>query len=774
MPEQRPLLTDGERYTTRIEPLQRGGGEKHHPQTEAEARERLLPQAQTLRREATAIPSELRGPRLIFFATMLPNYLANTYFPSQLIRELDLVPLGSRKASGTLRTRTRTTEGAPAKTLVLAGTDQSLAQLVQLLEQTDAPQSRRQARADLRQFEQIRLPVPGDIESGFGRQEGAEDLLLMEAVLHPDAEGPSFRRRPLDEPTYLKWERLVTLHHGTVASDYRRTVGGLTFVPILLPPTEVDEVSKFNPLRSIRPMPQLRPLPEVLRGAGVRMAPHPDGIRPDRSRPVAVFDGGVDVGSRYYGPFTTLSDLTGLPSQPRLERHGTLVTSALLYGHLPDGASLPRPAAAVHHYRVFPLRDPARDPDLYNLLDQIVANVRAGGHDIVNLSLGPNESVEEDAEPSRWTAELDELAYEREVLFVVAVGNNGLEDQATGLNRVQLPGDMVNCLAIGACDGPRPDQPLRRTPYSAVGPGRPGGRIRPTAVAFGGIDDDPFRGVAADGSPLEWSGTSFSAPAVTGSVARLSSVLSARSSPCTLRAFAAHFATPPDRGQDMEVGHGRVPMDFEPYLESDRNQVHVLFRGTAERGRVDRLLLPYPEDVERKGLVSIRWTLAYASPTDPTEAVEYTKAGLDILFRPNIHIRTVTLAGRTSTVDTRTDLGSIRDSLAQGGSLSQHPKTEAGGGGAEGGRREDGKWETVRRQHVRMRAGRLQRPTLDIIYYAREGGVLVTDASSIAYALLVTVETARDVDLYGPVRKEFPLLVPLRVEARPQVRLSAR
>jgi subtilisin family serine protease len=95
----------------------------------------------------------------------------------------------------------------------------------------------------------------------------------------------------------------------------------------------------------------------------------------------------------------------------------------------------------------------------------------------VSLSLGPSLPVDDRTEPHAWTARLDEIAEQRGVLFVTAVGNNGEDDAASGLNRVQVPSDMVNALAVGACDRPASEAGWARAPYSAVGPGRPGARM---------------------------------------------------------------------------------------------------------------------------------------------------------------------------------------------------------------------------------------------------------------------------------------------------------
>ena len=356
------------------------------------------------------------------------------------------------------------------------------------------------------------------------------------------------------------------------------------------------------------------------------------------------------------------------------------------------------------------------------------------------------------------------------VIVVVAAGNNGEGDPATGLNRVQLPGDMVNGLSVGACDTPDPDTPWARAPYSAVGPGRYGARVQPGGIAFGGLDPSPYRFVTPAGLG-EAEGTSFATPHVTGGLAALAARLGTRSSQNSLRAFAVHLAEESDEEPWEHVGHGRLRRAYDGALECARNRVTVLYQGTATRDRVDRLYLPYPESIERRGNVTIRWTLAYTSPTDPTEALEYTLASLDTVFRPHQFIHTATEDGRSRPIHLIDEAEEVRRVFERGGSISDHPKSKGRSTTGESGRRNAGKWETLRHDRVGIRAEGLARPVLDISYLAREGGALVDTAPPLPYAVVVTIEAARDVDLYDHVLRAYAQLAPIHVELAARVRV---
>src|SRR5438309_1973289 len=101
--EARPILARGEllrRDAVRVS----GGGKKYFPQSFEQARGLLLPQVRAMRQSMAELPQECRGTRVVVEATLLPNFLANSYFPSQLFTHVDLVPVGSRSATGALET----------------------------------------------------------------------------------------------------------------------------------------------------------------------------------------------------------------------------------------------------------------------------------------------------------------------------------------------------------------------------------------------------------------------------------------------------------------------------------------------------------------------------------------------------------------------------------------------------------------------------------------------------------------------------------------------
>lgn len=765
----RPLLGGGEALRQDSE-RPSGGGPKWHPRSFAEARQVLGPQVQALQAAVSATPAALRGARVIFEATVLPNYLANSYFPAELFREAELVPVGTRASTGPYETKTKIEENHPTKSYLLAGDERSIARMASLLESDVAHGGASTARDRLRQFEIMRLPTIDEVLRS--RPDVPEDeVLTWEAVLHPaiDASGESTTAER--QAVLAKWEQWVELLGGEVAVNYQRTVRGMTFMPVRLPASVADEAARFNPLRALRPMPKVRPAPvhplRVVATSDQLPAPPPGG-RPQSDLRVAVFDGGVSNDLPQLQPFVDAVDVTPEPEDPDAVAHGTMVTSALLYGPLDSGGSLRTPDAGVDHFRVVPAPSPDRwDVDLYWILDRIDELVSARNYPIVNLSIGPELPVDDRSEPHAWTARLDELAEQRGVLFVPAAGNNGGLDAATGLNRIQVPADMVNALAVGACDGRAPGNDWDRAPYSAVGPGRPGARLKPCGVAFGGVSNKPFRGMVAGGRVGEASGTSFAAPTashgITGLAARLGPTLT---SPDTLRAFALHFAEAPDGRSPDEVGFGRLLERYDQRWNCAPNEVSVLYRESIERDQAISLPFPLPEEEVAGRTVSLAWTLVFTSPTDPTDAVDYTQAGLEVSFRP--HARRYVFRDPETSKSVELNVQSQRQEvlaqLTAGAIPSVLPATRSSERHRnEALQREDGKWETALHFSKRMRASSLSGPQVTVNYLARQDGDL-SAARPLAFVMILSLRAPKNVNLYDAVRQRYSVLTPLTAQ----------
>jgi hypothetical protein len=772
-PVQRRLLLNGEALRIDVTAPRSGGGTKFEPQTAVEARELLAPQLDALLSTTASLTPDLRADRQLYVeARLLPNYIAASDYPQPLLSQIGAVAVGSRSDRSVYRTKSKEREAATRR-LILAVDEAGLAALADLMASGGRTRTAHQAFEEIRKLDSLSVAGPETVVRA--RPEAGAGIITWEAVLNPSAIRGG-EPLPLDEDTMGRWFAMVERSGGQAYRDFVRTVGGLTFSPVALDAADADQVARFNPLRALRPMPSIRPRPRFGTRSVAKAQP-PANTSPVRMAPlVAVFDGGFDEPSTVLFP-RIVTDITSEPADPDDIDHGTGVTGAVLCGLAQPGSPVEQPSLPVDTFRVLPAPPLPGDLDGYWVLDQIKQTVIAGGYKIVNLSIGPRLAVEDTAEPNRWTSELDQLAWDNDVLFVVASGNDGEEDQATGLHRVQVPADMANGLAVGACDFPSPTAPWKRAPYSSMGPGRAGNRIAPLGVQFGGVDDHLFPIIRADGNFLEGTGTSFAAPVHTNALLDLATRLP-RINPSVLRAFSVHFAErhPRHVQTQTEVGYGRLPLGFADYLDCGPDQTHVLYVDQITRGELLGYQVPIPAGF---GEVQVRMSLAYASPVEPTQPTEYTRASLELAFRPHHRMYRIRppkgATGQAVIVDHTSP--EAQRLFAQGWEMGQEPVTaglETAGRIPEYILRDGGKWETLRHARISLGAGATEAARLEISYVARRAGGLDNVATTVPFALLISVlDPAASGDLYDRTQMQFAALRPVALN-RNQVRVRAR
>ncbi len=769
--DSRPILAGGEKLGRQVDRPGTGGAGKYHPVAFRDAVTRLAPQVIEVERLSAALPTQLRGKRVIFEATLLPNYLAPSYFPAPVLEATGLRSVGSRRTTETYQTK-RKKETRTTKALLLSGTEGEVDELRRLLTQPEEILARG-LRDAIVEFSEIHMPREEVIVRRPPEISEIDGYDTWEAVLHRVWAGsPLDHRRELDS-IFEKWISYIQSLNGEVVERYRRVVEGLTFVPVRLPPDRVQEAAAFNPLRAIRPMPKLRPIiTSPFRSLSRHPPlPPPPGTKAATTYRVAVFDGGLDPHCPYCSPFVRYTELTPEPPSSEGVQHGSAVTTTILYGYCDGAHTLNLPNVLVDHYRVVP--PPASehgDLELNWMLDQIVEKVTDCGYRLVNLSLGPDLCVDDDGEPSRWTAELDTLARKADVLFVSAAGNNGLN--VGGLDRIQVPCDMANGLGVGAVSTASSATDFERAPYSARGPGRWGARVQPIGVCFGGgLPDNAFVAIGPRGRLLETRGTSFSAPMALHGLSNLLAIMgpSRANQSHLLKAFAAHFAQRRRRNHDLtEVGFGLLRSDYRPVLQCDQDEVTVIYNARLHRDNVVGFALPVPEGIEANARVHVRWTLCYSSPVDPAEALDYTRAGVWATFRPHMRRTPVYNAAENTTevYDYEEENEAFVAAITRGGVPSSNPASDPGREIRldEQRLRDAGKWETTVHHRFSRKASKLYRPRLDISYYMRNGGSLVNaaDAEDLDATLLVTVQGPSG--LYASVRQQFDVLVPIAIE----------
>jgi hypothetical protein len=138
------------------------------------------------------------------------------------------------------------------------------------------------------------LPGAERIHTGQTDEEDPEVELAWEAVLHPAIDRRGLPSAAAAAAVAAKLEALLDRLGGQMRREYLRQVGTLTFVPIRLRRTQLGDLQRFNPLRSIRPMPQMRRVPERrIRSVDFGAAePEVPAERPPPRHRIAAFDGG--------------------------------------------------------------------------------------------------------------------------------------------------------------------------------------------------------------------------------------------------------------------------------------------------------------------------------------------------------------------------------------------------------------------------------------------------------------------------------------------------
>ncbi len=731
MVKQNFLLGRGERLTEDVS-VRGGGGPKQAPYTFGEAKGRLTSMLGQAVEAVDSLPDDA-CPRdqAVLSLTLNPEYIAKSYFPTELLRDVGIEVVGSRpkKVKPEKRSRDRAPEETLTTELFARGSRSALRTWSENLPNWS---DTRRSAGELITIEEIAAPAPREKIKGSLPKEG---MLPMEIVLHAgELEGEVDK---LEEFGRFLEARGLPREFGR-----RFYAQGLCFLELDAPSERAEEIATFSTVRALRKMPELRVLRPTIRSAGIPSASPELPIEPPVSDDVrvAIFDGGVPEGhpiTEWVTPF----EIEGmLPASDDLHEHGVAVTSAALFGHIDPKKPIPRPFASIDHYRVLD-EDPNQNlHELYEVLERIEGVLTHQEYDFINLSIGPCLPIEDD-DVHAWTAVLDDRLSRSSTLAAIAVGNDGESDSATGLDRVQVPADCVNALAVGACDTPEND--WQRAPYSSVGPGRSPGLIKPDLVGFGGSMARPFVALSHELDPTLTStgGTSFATPSIVRMASGVRAHFGANLSHLAIRALLVHTAETSEHDA-CEIGWGRCAQDLSEIVLCADDEVRVVYQGEISPAKYVRASIPVPPDAI-KGMVNLKATVCYKSQTDPHHPGNYTRAGLEIAFRPHSE----KFKNETQT----------------------HPNTKSFFGSSPSGatedelRRDAWKWENCLHSTLQMRGSSLHNPVFDIHYNSRLEGRNFSPDHKLPYALVISVQARGVADLYEQiVRKYATQLEPMR------------
>ncbi len=698
---------------------------KAHPYGLTEAKTQLIPQIVSAVLDIQALPqAACPSDVAVIKVDLHPSYIAKSFFPTALLRQAGLTPVGSRTVR--VRPRKDLRKSAPTECettqIFVAGSRNTFAKLpsfaTQLVENT-------KEALQFAEIEQLSSMTPNDRLRISAL--GANHVFEIGLHLLPDQPADELRK------SFVQYAKSCGFE---VNSEFDFPVGRMIFMAAQGNADGLTELAKFSLLRVVRSMPPIRNARPFTRGAPISVGFSIPTSQPLSSEPtVAILDGGLPskhpLGA-FIGRYEK-SDPAAGDVADYLD-HGLGVTSAFLFGPIEPSVEAQRPYSYVDHFRVLDEFSSKEDPfELYRTLAHVEEILLSRTYQFLNLSLGPDLPTD-DLDVHAWTAVLDTVLSDGETLMTVAVGNNGQRDSANRFDRIQVPSDSVNALSIGAAN--HSSSNWARADYSARGPGRSPGRRKPDVVAFGGSPKEYFH-VAAAGLKPELAatmGTSFAAPYALRTAVGVRAVLGEVVHPLTIKALIVHAAKNDTESPVTDIGWGRVPSDLNEIITCGDGVARIIYQGLLRPGKYLRAPVPLPV-ASLQGRVRLIATFCYASPVDVEDAAAYTKAGLTITFRPNVD----KAAGKQ--VKTRSFF-----------SLSEF-KTE------QEQRSDLGKWETVLHASDRMLGSSLKNATFDIHYNARDGGAAAGAGTElIRYALVLTVEAPNHANLHEDILSAHTLL----------------
>lgn len=723
------LLGKGERLAEAVR-VQKGGQPKSAPYSFQEAKDRVQPMLSKVITELEALPQEAcPNDYAVAILTLNPEYIAKSYFPSDLLKATGLEAVGSRarrikpekKSNNRLPEETNTTE------LFVCGKRQSLLRWADTLSDWDESIP---GANQIVEIEEFRLP---NLYEKIKGQFPLGEQIVYEIVLHAN-EGVAENGLLAHFVSYLN---SIDVKPNLEKRFY---AGGLCFLEVTAPSSAAANIAKYSFVRVVREMPELRLLNPAIRTSSklkTRIT-LPDVEPIDKGVQVAIFDGGIPR-DHPICKWARSYETNGLadPSDDLLE-HGVAVTSAFLFGHIDPSKQINQPFAYVDHYRVLDT-SPSQNPyELYEVLDRIKNVLDECRYDFFNLSLGPCLPIDDD-EIHAWTAVLDEYLSDGQTLATIAVGNDGEGDASIQANRIQVPADCVNALAIGACDITANE--WQRAPYSSIGPGRSPGITKPDLVDFGGSVQQPFLTVDFHNGELlsPTGGTSFASPSVLRLATGIRAHFGDSLSTLAIRALLVHCAN--DRSlSKVEVGWGRVPDTIEAIVTSKDNAVRVVFQGIISSSKFVRIPIPLPNEA-LSGSVTIKATLCYATPCDAHHPENYTRSGLVVTFRPNKERKSKSTSsqGAPQHASSKSFFGQEQKKYQSEDEL----------------RKDAWKWENCVSAEKNFRGSTLNEPVFDIHYNARSEGRNENASKQLNYALIITVTSNSMDDLYDRVARKY-------------------
>lgn len=726
-----------------------------YPRDYDQARTRLTADIAALGQQIEAYDSDLILKESVVFCVRLnPKFIAKSYFPANFVSETGLEIIGSRKW--------KIDDANFSKILFLRGAAKKVKDISAILGKGETT-LKDAWKNDCKKIEKIDILKLKEQFLGFENWEKGK----VEFVFHPMGAH--------SEDAYKKLKkRFRDLDVDLSTSKEAIYSNGIRFLSAYCTKKQLNAVGAFNPLRTAHPLNDFE-FPNA-RGATLSDAPQVSLDEQKSVIKVGVFDGGSDPSIPLLANHVNEYAKSPLPPNKGGLQHGSAVAGAVLYGGLNDfdhTQRVPSPRVGVESFRVFPLKT-----DVYETIDYIEEVVpERPDIKVYNVSYGPPSMIIDD-DICRFTFALDKLSFERKVLFVVACGNDGASKYP--LNRIQSPSDVINSLGIGAWSHKIDKGNLSRVkaPYSCVGPGREGSKVKPDVVAFGGCPSHPMHLVSTTKDKLiHWWGTSFSAPVVAGLAGEIIGRCD-RVTPLSAKALIIHSAKSPNKSQDEEFGFGAISNKIEDVLHDEDSSYTVIYQSSLRPGTFAKLPIPFKDDICTTGKICVKWTVCVLSNPDILNAEEYSTSTLVDTFYPNAHKfafakQKPNLKWERRVLDLREESDTAEKMKAQGWKKNVWPESSSGNQFKvkEAEQLKNLKWDTVVKREKSFMAKNVSDPFLVIHSMNRN----TESVDNTDYAVVVTVSYTKDVpELQSKIREKFKKLNPLEIKALNQIYVTVK
>ncbi|WP_145595053.1 S8 family peptidase [Yersinia aleksiciae] len=726
------IIGYGEALTTSVE-IKSGGGGKNHPYTLSEGRQRLKKGLSEIISDIQNKPdNECANGEVVIKLIQHPSYLAKSYYPKPLFKKFGIRDVGSRSVliKPDKWAVQKHPDEAVAACIYVAGKKENFSQMLTSLASGQIDDA---TLKSIRTIEKAVLFESKEKVKSIINQDG--EKLRIEVVIHASKQ---------ESWVLHSFEKFLLEQGGEIEKHRIKITGGLTFAPVIIDKGNEETIAKFSHLRALRSVPKLRfNKPDAVRQVVYDEISLPIYQPLSNDFKVCILDGGLGDNHLLTPWANEIIPNDIKTTSPNYLSHGGEVCSTYLFGpyNMEKGA-FGTPYTNVDVVRVISPDD--NDPDLFDVLSRIESILIEKKYKYINLSLGPQIPVDDD-DVHVWTSVLDKYLQDGSCLATVAIGNDG--DLKGEYSRIQPPSDMVNCLAIGACDTTRDS--WQRAHYSCTGPGRSPGIVKPDGMMFGGDRNNLFHVYSPRSGQLVGTlGTSFASPYALRVAAGIDAITDFNLKTTTIRALMVHNAHNP--GHDMvDVGWGRFPDNPETIVECLDDEATIIFQGELLPSQHLRIPVPLPNNIECTW-VHLKATFCINAVTDPEHPLNYTQNGLEITFRPNNAKFT-----------------------PKKGKISEHPDTVSFFSCSELYKneqelREDAhKWETCISRERRFKLSTLKAPMFDVKYHSREqGGPASSDLEPIKYSLILSIKAKGDSKLYNSLLQQYQTLQAIKVTNR--------